>query len=140
MSVALVIGQFTCITVLLLGGGWLLPWWAWSVFVLGLAVFVWAALSLGSNNFSVLPGPRPGNTLSVRGIYRWLRHPMYTAVLLCGTAVTFGAPSTGRWIALPACLVVLVLKVRHEERLLTRRHPDYPSRMKGIARLVPGLW
>ena len=136
----LVIAQFICIAVLLFGGGWVLPWWAWAFFAAGLLVFVLAAAALGPNNFTLLPDPRSGNTLSVRGIYRHLRHPMYAAVLLCGVAVTFGAPSIWRWAALAACLVVLVLKVRHEEALLTHRHPDHPQRMKGVARLVPGLW
>ena len=117
-----------------------MAWWAWGVFALGLGVFAWACLSLGGKNFTIMPEPRAGNTLSQTGIYRWLRHPMYTAVLLCGVAVTFGAPSLWRWIALGICCVVLLLKVRYEERLLTQHHPDYPQRMKGVARLVPLIW
>ncbi len=139
-SSLLVFGQFGSIAVLLFGGGWLLPWWAWLVFATGLGLFIWASASLGGNNFTILPDPRQGNTLSQRGIYRFLRHPMYTAVLLCGVAVSFGAPSLARWIALGVCVVVLVLKVRHEEALLTARHPDYPERMRRVARLLPGVW
>lgn len=139
-SLLLVIGQFGSIALLLFGGGWQLPWWAWVLFALGLAVFAWAAASLGGNNFTILPDPRHANTLSQRGIYRWLRHPMYTAVLLCGMAVSFGSPSLARWIALAVCAVVLVTKVRFEERLLTARHPVYPERMKGVARLCPWVW
>ncbi len=129
-SRVLVFGQFASIAVLLFGGGWLLAWWAWLVFATGLGIFIWASASLGGNNFTIMPDPRQGNTLSQRGIYRFVRHPMYTAVLLCGIAVSFGAPS----------LVVLVLKVRYEEGLLTARHPEYPQRMKGVARLLPGVW
>jgi len=140
ISRLLVLGQFASIAVLLFGGGWLLPWWAWLVFVTGLGLFTWASASLGGNNFTILPDPREGNTLSQRGIYRFVRHPMYTAVLLCGVAVSFGAPSIARWIALGVCAVVLVLKVRYEEGLLTKRHPDYTERMRGVARLLPGVW
>ncbi|MBP6389599.1 MAG: isoprenylcysteine carboxylmethyltransferase family protein [Flavobacteriales bacterium] len=139
-SILLVLGQFGSIAVLLIGGGWQLPWWSWAIFALGLWVFTWAVVSLGGNNFTILPDPRATNTLSQRGIYRFLRHPMYTAVLLCGAAVAFGAPSVARWIALAVCLVVLAIKVRHEEALLTARHPDYQQRMTGVARLCPGIW
>jgi protein-S-isoprenylcysteine O-methyltransferase Ste14 len=139
-SILLVLGQFGSIAVLLFGGGWSLPWWAWCLFVLGLLVFAWAALSLGRSNFTILPDPREGNTLSQVGIYRFLRHPMYTAVLLCGMGVTFGTPSVWRWLALGVCLVVLLVKVRYEEGLLTARHLDYQERMKGVARLLPGVW
>ncbi|MBL7986383.1 MAG: isoprenylcysteine carboxylmethyltransferase family protein [Flavobacteriales bacterium] len=139
-SALLVSGQFGSIAVLLVGGGWHLPWWAWLLFATGLALFTWASASLGGNNFTILPDPRQGNTLSQRGIYRFVRHPMYTAVLLCGSAVSFGVPSLARWIALGVCVLVLVLKVRYEEGLLTARYPDYAERMRGVARLLPGVW
>ncbi len=140
LAPVLVIVQFTCIAVLLFGGGWQLPWWAWSLFSLGLVVFAWSVVSLGGNNFTIMPDPRAGNTLSKRGIYRFVRHPMYTAVLLCGAAVSFGEPSVWRWSALAICTLVLLTKIHYEERQLTARHPDYPAVMKGVARLVPFLW
>ena len=136
----LVLGQFGSIAVLLLGGHWDLPLWAWVLFALGWLVFFLALIALGGSNFTIMPAPRAGNTLSKRGIYRILRHPMYTAVLLCGAGLAFGSPSMPRWIALAVVSVVLVLKVRHEEGLLTVRHPDYPQVMKGVARLFPGIW
>jgi protein-S-isoprenylcysteine O-methyltransferase Ste14 len=138
-SLLLVIAQFTCIGVLAFGGSWQLPWWAWALFGAGVLVLFWAALSLG-RNFTIMPDPRSANTLSVRGIYRLVRHPMYTAVLMCGAAVAMGAPSLVRSAALAACAAVLVLKVRYEEARLTERHPDYPERMKGVARLLPFVW
>ena len=136
----LVLGQFASIAVLLFGGGWALPWWAWLIFTLGLAVFVWAAASLGGGNFTIMPDPRAGNMLTEQGVYHFLRHPMYTAVILCGMAVSFGAPSVARWCAMGICLVVLVLKVRYEESRLTAKHPDYPKVMGGVPRLFPGIW
>ncbi|HMW95994.1 MAG TPA: methyltransferase [Flavobacteriales bacterium] len=136
----LVLAQFSCIAVLMFAGSWDMPWWAWALFAMGIAVFLWASFSLGASNFTILPVPRPGNTLSTTGAYRWMRHPMYTSVLLCGGAVSIGSPSMGRWVALATCLVVLVLKIRLEEALLGARHRDYPQRMLGVARLVPGIW
>lgn len=139
-SVLLVIGQFICIALLLLGGDLRLPWWSWSLFGLGCIIFLLAAASLGRINFTVMPAPRPRSELSVRGIYRHLRHPMYTAVLICGLAVTAGSPTPVRLVALVMCTIVLIVKVLHEERLLTLRHPSYPHSMKGVARLFPGIW
>ncbi len=136
----LVIGQFVAIAILLLGGSWLLPWWAWGIFSLGLLVFLLAATSLGSNNLTVMPVPREENTLSKQGIYRFVRHPMYLSVLLCGVAVAFGAPSLWRWAGLAMALIVLVGKIRYEEHRLTAKHPEYPEVMRGVKRLVPGVW
>lgn len=136
----LVAGQFAGIGALTFGGGWNLPWWAWLVFLLGFLVLVAAMFSIGMGNITVMPEPVPGNTLSKRGIYRVVRHPMYLSVLLCGVAVTVGAPSTVRWITMAALVVVLLLKIRYEEGRLAARHPEYPSVMKGVARLLPGVW
>lgn len=140
MARVLVFGQFGCIAVLLFGGGWHLPIWAWGIFGLGLLVFVWAAFSLGTRNFTIMPVPREGNRISKQGIYAYLRHPMYTAVLLCGVAVSIGAPSIWRWCALSLCVFVLVLKIRFEERALAQLHPTYPDIMDGVARLIPKVW
>lgn len=136
----LVIGQFVGIGALTFGGHWNLPMWAWLLFLLGFLVLVGAMLSIGLHNITVMPEPVPGNTLSKRGIYRVVRHPMYLSVLLCGVAVTLGAPSMIRWATMGWLLVVLLLKIRHEERQLTARHPEYPAVMKGVARLLPGVW
>lgn len=136
----LVLGQFGAIATLLFGGGWDLPIWAWALFISGLVVFIAAASSLGRNNFTVMPDPKVGNTFTQRGIYRMVRHPMYTSVLLCGSAVALGSPSGWRWAAIGLCVVVLVLKVRYEEGKLTERHPEYQQRMSGTYRLVPGIW
>ncbi len=140
VALLLVIGQFVAIAILLLGGSWRLPWWAWVIFSLGLLVFLLAGTSLGSNNLTVMPLPREQNTLSKQGIYRYVRHPMYLAVLLCGAAVAFGAPSVLRWVALAMALVVLVVKIAYEERGLTAKHPEYPDLMRGVKRLLPGIW
>jgi protein-S-isoprenylcysteine O-methyltransferase Ste14 len=139
-SILLVIAQFGSIIVLLIGGTWALPLWAWIAFAAGLVLFFWAMASLGTGNFTILPEPRAGNAISQRGIYRWLRHPMYTSVILCGSALAFGAPSKMRWIAWAVCVAALLVKVIHEERAITAVHADYPDRMKGTWRLVPWIW
>lgn len=116
----LVLGQFSSIAVILVGGSWLLA--LWGLFALGLLVFAAALASMGRNNFTVLLDPRSTNTLSQRGIHRWVSHPMYSALLMCGAVVAFGAPSLERWVALLFCLLVLMIKVRHEEGLLTAHY------------------
>lgn len=136
----LVLGQFACIGALGLGGHWRLPWWAWGLFMAGIVIVLLAAQALGAHNITAMPDPVPANTLSKRGIYRVVRHPMYLAVLLCGAALAFGAPSAVRWLAEAAAIVVLVVKIRYEEGRLTAKHPEYPGLMKGVARLLPGVW
>lgn len=136
----LVIGQFTCIALMLFGGELDLPLAAWRCFGLGLGIFLWAAASLGTANFTVMPDPCPGGAFTQRGIYRFIRHPMYTAVLVCGFAITWGSPTLVRITALAVCGIVLVMKIGYEEKQLSTRYPEYADRMKGVARLLPLVW
>lgn len=138
-ALALVLAQFACIAVLLYGS-WLLPWWAWALLATGLLVAALAAGALGTRNITAMPLPREGNTLRKRGIYRVVRHPMYLGVLLCGAALALGAPAWWRTAAWVLELAVLRVKIDLEERHLTEKHPEYPELMRGVARLLPGVW
>lgn len=73
---------------LTLTGG--LRWLSRLVFFLALAGFLWGVVSLGSfDPFGLGPlisegqtGPDQLQSLMVRGPYRWVRHPLYTCVLV----------------------------------------------------------
>lgn len=138
-SLLLVVAQFSSIAVLLVVGPWQLPWWAWLLFTSGIALFLWSAWALGGN-FTVMPEPKAGNRVVHRGPYRWLRHPMYTSVILCALAVTCGGFSAWRAMACVVCIGALVLKVHHEEILLAAQHPGYLPSMAGTWRLLPLIW
>jgi protein-S-isoprenylcysteine O-methyltransferase Ste14 len=135
----LVAAQFAAIAVVALGGP--VPR-AWSLGVLGLALALvgraWWVMP--PRTFTVSPVPRAGGGLAVGGPYRFVRHPMYLAVILAATAFTVGGFTWWRALASLALLPVLVAKVRLEERLLDERFPDRAQRMAGVARLIPGVW
>lgn len=117
-----------------------MPWWSWALFLAGILLVLSAIRVMDAHRFTVFPEPRSGADLVVSGPYRFLRHPMYTAVLLCAFGTTIGAPSVLRWAASLGLVLVLLLKVRHEEGLLSRRYSDYGERMTGRWRLVPFIW
>lgn len=109
--------------------------WLASV-ILGL----WTLSANRPGNFNIRPEPRSEGHLIMTGPYRWIRHPMYTSVLLLAAgASTWLADLTGVviWLAL---LAVLIAKARLEERWLVLRYPDYQTYRKGTWRLVPGLY
>ncbi|MCC6401412.1 MAG: hypothetical protein IT227_11680 [Flavobacteriales bacterium] len=88
----------------------------------------------------MFPEPRPAVQLTLRGPYRWVRHPMYLAVLLAAAAVG-SAPPVGPHTGCALLLVpVIVAKVGVEEHLLDAAFPERTDRMRGVARLVPGFW
>ena len=104
--------------------------------VLGVMVGLWAASVLGAGlTASPLPNGRVG--LVSRGPYRWVRHPMYTAVMvfMAGVAVL-----SGSW-PVPSALVILValfnVKARWEEARLAEAFPGYADYRAVTNRFMP---
>jgi protein-S-isoprenylcysteine O-methyltransferase Ste14 len=116
------------------------PLLAWCLATLGTMVGAWAVTANRPGNFNIRPTPRADGHLVQTGPYRWVRHPMYTAVLLLGLAcaVTSTLPMAwGAWLALAS---VLLAKARLEERWLQTVHPAYAHYMARTRRFVPGVW
>lgn len=99
---------------------------AWPVLVgvalAGLAgVFGLVALVQLSTALTPTPVPLPDQSLRTGGVYRVVRHPIYTAVL--GVALGFTIAIGSWWTA--ACWLVLVaffvVKSRWEDRMLAER-------------------
>ncbi len=136
-----VTAQFLLVALMLL---WSLPWeikasailFASAAFVLALWVFAHNP----PGNFNIRPEPRRGARLVTQGPYRWVRHPMYVALLLAMAGIAAEAPNgvlLGMWGAL---LLVLNFKAALEERLLLQRWPEYADYRTRTARFIPGVW
>lgn len=105
----------------------------------GMVIALWARFSLGTN-WSATITFKEGHELIERGPYRFVRHPMYTGLLLMilGTAVVVGSMSG--FLALVIGFAGTWQKLRQEEALLTKHFPDaYPRYMSRTKALVPFL-
>ncbi len=83
----------------------------------------------------------PAERLVVGGLYRYVRNPMYVAVLvaLAGEAVLFWSRSMLIYIPL-AWLGVHLFVLLYEEPTLTRRYPEeYPRYKRHVPRWWPRL-
>jgi len=82
-----------------------------------------------------------GQKVASTGPYRWVRHPMYSAVLLM---MVFTPPALGSYVALPVFALVLpalIFRLLNEERVLRRELPGYPEYCEGTRyRLIPYIW
>jgi len=96
-------------------------------------------VSLG-RNLTPFPKPSAGTRLVQTGIYRLMRHPLYTAVF-CGSV---GWALVWRsWPGLMAALALgplLDAKARREERWLRQQFPDYARYEQRVRRFVPWLY
>lgn len=108
--------------------------------VAGIALGLWALSANRPGNFNIRPVPRSGGELVQHGPYRWIRHPMYSALLLAGLAAARVAGDVESWLVLAVLVVVLVIKANVEERGMIERHAGYRDYRKRTRRFVPGLY
>jgi protein-S-isoprenylcysteine O-methyltransferase Ste14 len=114
-------------------------WLGAAVVLIGLAITLWARLALG-RNWSGAVTLKQDHELIESGPYRFVRHPIYTGVLLMalGTAVLTARVSSFVFCAL--LLIGLWFKLRAEEQLMTEHFPEaYPRYRQRVRALIPFL-
>ena len=106
---------------------------------LGLSAWVglWSLTAKRPGNFNIRPTPRTDGKLVAHGPYRWIRHPMYTAVSLFGMACAMAQASALAWLLWLALSLVLLAKALLEERWMTALHPDYGQYQAHTRRFIP---
>lgn len=127
--------------VVVLAGSWPTGWSWVGLLLIGTGGFLMlqAAAALG-DAFTPFPTPRE-SALAVRGVYRFLRHPMYSGIVLLflGTAVLVSSLWAGA-VAL-VTTAFFWLKAGFEEkrlRIVYSAYDDYRKQVRG--RLIPGVW
>ena len=140
---------FLTVTFLLLAGEF--SWWgmneriwpysqpmlllAYALTLAGLATLIWARWSLG-RNWSAIVTFREQHELVQHGPYRFVRHPIYTGMMLmvAGTVTVLG--NSAGLLSVVICFLGHWWKLRREEALLTKHfletYPQYMSRTKAI--------
>ena len=107
--------------------------------VAGLLFACWARSILGSN-WSAVVQVKQDHELIERGPYRYVRHPIYTGLLLAlvGTALLLG-----EWRAVLGFVIMFVSfwrKLRLEETWLSEYFgPKYGEYMQRVKALIPGV-
>jgi protein-S-isoprenylcysteine O-methyltransferase Ste14 len=105
----------------------------------GVLLYRLAGRTLGEA-LSPFTEPRAGAMLVTRGLYRYLRHPMYLSQGL----IALGAPlmlGSRYVIALaPAALVVLAVRIGQEEDALARTFPEYSRYAATTKRVLPFVY
>ena len=91
------------------------------------AIIVIAAFIALRPSVRVSPIPKPGAPLITAGIYKWISHPMYFAVVLFGTSMFISHINFLTASLLISLVMVLKTKASLEEALLEKIHGKYKS-------------
>ena len=106
--------------------------------VAGLLLLFAGVRNLGSA-IQVNPSPKAGASLVTTGIYRWFRHPIYTAIVFLVTGLFLRTPTIAVACATAIVVVYLAIKIRFEEKMLLASYPEYSEYRHRAWGLVPWL-
>ena len=108
--------------------------------IAGLALTLIALLGLGAA-LTPTPVPQEGAALRTRGIYSYVRHPIYVGILLAALGFTLAVGSLWQVLLWVVLAVFFYAKAFWEDRLLAARHGvawfDYADHVGGF---IPRFW
>ena len=106
--------------------------------VLAVGLSVWARRSFQPGQFNVNAEPKAGQLLW-KGPYRFVRHPMYAAVLLLIWSGVLSHISPLNLLVALTATVVVGMRIAVEEQILHASLPGYGAYATATKRLIPYL-
>lgn len=140
-SILFVLVQFTCLALIAVTGS-LIPsnTLLLGIECLGIGLGVWAILTMRIGNFNITPDPLKWSQLVTKGPYRFIRHPMYLALLLTTLPLVINDFDPLRVTVWFVLLIDLLLKINYEEKLLAAALEGYDHYVRHSARLIPYIY
>lgn len=109
---------------------------AWVIALFGILLILVAMAQMG-RILSPFPKPKAQAKLIRKGLFAWMRHPIYTGLFLAALGYGFVSNSVWRLIAAFLLLAFFYFKSRYEEQNLRRFFPDYSEYAKETGRFFP---
>ena len=102
----------------------------------GAALMLWARLTFGMRSFHGGADATAGG-LVTNGPYRFIRHPIYTSILLF---IWAGVAARGSVVDVLLAIVAtgaVAVRIGAEEELVVRTYPEYAEYMRHTKRIIP---
>lgn len=107
-----------------------------AVQAMAVLLMVLARMAFGMRSFHAGANPTEGG-LVTSGPYRWLRHPIYAAILYFCWAAALDHRTPEAFGAAALITIGAVLRMYMEEQLLVSMYPDYRDYAARTARVIP---
>jgi protein-S-isoprenylcysteine O-methyltransferase Ste14 len=108
------------------------------VAVLGSIIILIALLQL-NKNLSPFPSPKSGSQLIQNGLYKYIRHPIYTGILMLLSGYSLYVTSGYKLLISLLLLVLFIFKSRYEENRLALAFKSYSKYKKTTGRFLPKI-
>ena len=112
----------------------------WWVFVLFSLIFsAWIFLHNRIGNFNIIPEIKEGAKFVGSGPYRYIRHPMYFALIVGVLGILMRFFSYSNLFAFVVLIFALIFKAKKEERLWMDHHKEYEEYLNSTKMIIPFL-
>jgi protein-S-isoprenylcysteine O-methyltransferase Ste14 len=101
---------------------------------------LWAIITMQKSRLRILPEPAGDALLITNGPYRFVRHPMYTAILLGSVGLLISHFTLLRLGITVTLTIVLIIKLFWEEKMLLNKFREYKNYMIQTQRLLPFIF
>lgn len=108
------------------------------VAALGISLIIWASISLGKS-ISPFPTPSAKATLITSGVFRYIRHPIYTGFLLFLAGITISSGSVSQLVITILATGFFFVKASYEEKQLEKKYPGYRDYKNRTGKFLPRL-
>lgn len=104
----------------------------------GILIASAGVLTIGKG-FTPFPTPKVTGQLKQTGIYKYIRHPMYSGIILAGLGIAFYNANIPRLIVCIILYLFFEYKSRYEEKLLEQKYPEYNQYKTVTGRFFPSF-
>jgi protein-S-isoprenylcysteine O-methyltransferase Ste14 len=110
----------------------------WFLVILGSFGILVSMKQLGSA-LTALPESKPGASLVTEGLYKFVRHPIYSFLILLTAGITLEKSSLVALAFFSLLILLLQLKYRYEDRLLRLKWLEAEQYQENTPALFPRL-
>ena len=101
----------------------------------------WVGILISAFNIRTVltaePLPRKNGKLSTGGLYKYVRHPMYTSVLLLSSGIAISSGSLLKYALVVSLAILFHYKANYEEHYLSEQYPEYKKYVSKTPRFIP---
>lgn len=105
----------------------------------GLSLFILSLAKLG-RQLSPFPTPKPQSELVSDGIFKYIRHPIYTSIVVSMLAWSLSEQSIYQTFISLLILLLFYFKSIYEEEQLQKKFPEYTFYMSKTGRFLPKIF
>jgi len=106
--------------------------------VLGVLMMFSSVIAL-NRSLSAFPTPKQNAELVRTGLYKYIRHPIYTGILLFCVGYSLFSENTLRFIVFILLMILFRFKAGYEESLLRKKFSGYIDYMQNSGMFLPRL-